>query len=410
MNESYEEYEIDLRELFYTLWKRKALIIGLFIVGVLIAGIYSFIIVEPVYQTKAVLLAPDFELLNEERLSKNEYLSFLEKERVLDKVISENNLDIKKTSLIENLAINQNEKSNKVTLSFKQTKPQLAENVLTSWVNYFENDVISYISKRNDNYLLKIENKVSQKYNNYQDILDENTQFNKKNNLKLLNSRLNSKENRLVSLESDITKKENKLESKKEQYEILQSQLNKTDQKITLQDTFDNNSLDKLGLFSLENNILGLITTLNEEVNPVHTTLTENKNKLEQELQSLRTDIKSCRQDVLKLEEEIKTLQDTISKKEHTKTLLDKELNIDENDYTSLQETYSELTNTLTGKDYAITIVNEPSLPQNPVSPNVKLNLAIAGVLSLMMGVFLVFLLEFFKGTDWKDFENDLSN
>ncbi|GAW94095.1 YveK family protein [Calderihabitans maritimus] len=42
-------------------------------------------------------------------------------------------------------------------------------------------------------------------------------------------------------------------------------------------------------------------------------------------------------------------------------------------------------------------LVEEPSIPVNPVKPRKVLNVAIAGVLSLMVGVFLAFVLEYFK-------------
>ncbi len=46
---------------------------------------------------------------------------------------------------------------------------------------------------------------------------------------------------------------------------------------------------------------------------------------------------------------------------------------------------------------YPVKIINQPYLPANPISPNTKLNLAIAGVLALMLGVFVVFFREFMK-------------
>nr|WP_275589226.1 GNVR domain-containing protein [Sporohalobacter salinus] len=40
-------------------------------------------------------------------------------------------------------------------------------------------------------------------------------------------------------------------------------------------------------------------------------------------------------------------------------------------------------------------ILNPPYMPEEPVSPNIKLNIAIASVLGLMLGVFIVFVKEF---------------
>lgn len=46
---------------------------------------------------------------------------------------------------------------------------------------------------------------------------------------------------------------------------------------------------------------------------------------------------------------------------------------------------------------YPLEILDEPYLPENPVSPNTKLNVAIAAVLALMLAVFIIFFKEFMK-------------
>ncbi len=52
----YDEYEIDLKEYIKVLWDEKWVIIGLFIIAVLIAGIYSQFFIEPQYEAKSTLL------------------------------------------------------------------------------------------------------------------------------------------------------------------------------------------------------------------------------------------------------------------------------------------------------------------------------------------------------------------
>lgn len=42
-------------------------------------------------------------------------------------------------------------------------------------------------------------------------------------------------------------------------------------------------------------------------------------------------------------------------------------------------------------------ILNQPNTPENPVSPNIKLNTAIAAVLAFMLAVFIIFFKEFMK-------------
>lgn len=53
---SYNEYEIDLREYIILLWNKKWLILTITITALLLAGIYTFYIAVPVYQTEASLI------------------------------------------------------------------------------------------------------------------------------------------------------------------------------------------------------------------------------------------------------------------------------------------------------------------------------------------------------------------
>lgn len=51
-------------------------------------------------------------------------------------------------------------------------------------------------------------------------------------------------------------------------------------------------------------------------------------------------------------------------------------------------------------------IVSGAEIPENPSEPNIKLNIAIATVLGLFLSIFIVFIKEFLKGTDWSEYEN----
>ncbi|MFW6007369.1 MAG: Wzz/FepE/Etk N-terminal domain-containing protein [Bacillota bacterium] len=69
----------------------------------------------------------------------------------------------------------------------------------------------------------------------------------------------------------------------------------------------------------------------------------------------------------------------------------------------SLNEQKSELRKDLKSLEREIESLNSFNIlnsfyePENPVKPNIKLNMAIAGVLALMLGVFIIFFLEFLK-------------
>lgn len=49
------ENEIDLREVLLTLWRHRAVILGVFLAAVMISGIVSFFVLTPVYEVTATL-------------------------------------------------------------------------------------------------------------------------------------------------------------------------------------------------------------------------------------------------------------------------------------------------------------------------------------------------------------------
>ncbi|MCC5908864.1 MAG: hypothetical protein JJT76_00260, partial [Clostridiaceae bacterium] len=63
-----EMEEISLRELIETLIKRKNMIIGITLIAILATGIFSFFMLEPVYETRMVLMASNFS----DRLQSNQ--------------------------------------------------------------------------------------------------------------------------------------------------------------------------------------------------------------------------------------------------------------------------------------------------------------------------------------------------
>ena len=75
--------------------------------------------------------------------------------------------------------------------------------------------------------------------------------------------------------------------------------------------------------------------------------------------------------------------------------LLNYSIQIREN-YNELVEKYFILENQILNSSN-FELIKYPSIPQAPIKPNKKLNLAISGVLGLFLGVFIAFFTEFWQ-------------
>ena len=121
------------------------------------------------------------------------------------------------------------------------------------------------------------------------------------------------------------------------------------------------------------------------------------KNKIENDKQYL-ADLKA---DLEEINSDLESNRELIAESRENGNLEAVSLLVQEN--SSLQSSKRELRKEIEEKEsklldfYSLKVLDSPYLPEDPVSPNTKLNVAIAAVLGLMLAVFIVFFKEFMK-------------
>lgn len=273
MNENKEPYpneyeEVDLRELIMTLWNGKWIIIGLFIIAVVGAGLISQFYLTPTYETEAVI-----QLSNIDNLYSNP--------EAVTQII-------KSSSLVAPIMSKYNQKFSDAQLN-----------------NYIENNInVSKIGERQLRINVKHKSpELTLKIT--EDIIDKFVSRSEKN------------------FESYISKQEKIIENLNKEIENINDQITTIKGEI--------NNLQNTNIKAAEKGIL-----INEQVNLLNSLYTQ-KNNYQDQIQELENEIYSL---------------------------------------------------------YSLEVLNKPYLPENPVSPNTKLNVAIAGVLALVLGAFIVFFKE----------------
>lgn len=88
--DNYEE--IDLKEFLLDIWNNKYLICIITVTFIIISAVYSFFIVDPVYETSSEIYTAEFRLINGSTLKSDEYLSFFNKLEVKRKLLEKYNL------------------------------------------------------------------------------------------------------------------------------------------------------------------------------------------------------------------------------------------------------------------------------------------------------------------------------
>ena len=129
--------------------------------------------------------------------------------------------------------------------------------------------------------------------------------------------------------------------------------------------------------------------------NPIYQTLLAQVVTLETTLISLETKKESLSSSVKEYEGRLERLPD----KELYLARLERAIKVSESTYIILLEKYQEARINEAMELGDIRVIDEARIPKDPIKPNKELNLAIGGILGLMLGVMLTFFLEYMDNT-----------
>lgn len=228
--------------------------------------------------------------------------------------------------------------------------------------------------------------------------------FKEESSFELLKQRLETNRNILsgnvednTGIESQIENLQTDIDGYDSMLVEIKKQLDSTDQIITEDSYISSDQIRVLRELLPENEELNNITITTETANTIYENLKEKENEISQNLASSKARLSNLEARKSKLESTVDSLEGEVAKLENEYEDLSANLESARNNYNSIQTTYSEAQQSMNAKNYDINVINAANEQESPVSPNTKLNVAIAAVLALMLGVFIVFFKEFMK-------------
>jgi polysaccharide biosynthesis transport protein len=398
------EEEIDLRELINVLLKRKWLIIGIFLIAVLVAGVVSFFILEPVYKVTATIM------LNEPKnISKlityyfpEQYSDMFLDSEIEAKIIENLNLDESPHNLTAfslEQGITTKVDKNIIEISYQFSDPEVAKNVTNQWIEMF-------IQKQNQLYLNDVNNTyntIVREYekveNEFLDIEKKKVQFDIDGDVAILSNKLdknrtkiNSHNSRLAEIALSIAK----LETTKE---LINKRLEEENNTIKLKRSIDDEHyfqrlIDKITDGDFENQALWYEI---EEMNPIYYDLVDKLFSIESSINEMHSERKHILLDLNKLNPEIDELSKNLMNVKIVENSLNRDYTKAVESYNNIFEKFKEIDLVYQSKSDILEIKKLAYKPEAPIKPNKKLNIAIGGVLGLFMGIFIAFFLEFWQ-------------
>ncbi|MFW6264933.1 MAG: hypothetical protein ACOC3B_02385, partial [Bacillota bacterium] len=360
---------------------------------------FSQYFLDEVFQASATLYAPSFTLLNGEVLNNGEYTNFFYRVEVFEEIVEEYDLrkenpDISYENLRNKLNINIDEDTNIVRLTLQDSSPKLAAAMLESWYVLAREQLVDFIDSRNERYLSDLENNWDRYQKEYLSSLDQLEEFKEEINLDLLKAELRAKENSLVLDQEKIIDKDIGINKSQTEYQTVLNQLQETEKFLNLQVPV---SEAVLYFLDYESQSIDDWLVQEEILNPQYEKLKSSKNNIDQRIAAEREELHLLENKVSNIEVEINDLQKEIVSQDKRRQILEKNYDLYNSSYNRAEERYNDAVQQLANYDYDISVLNEPFTPRTRISPNKKLNVAIAGVLGLMLAIFYVFFREYMK-------------
>jgi len=406
----YSEEEIDLRGLFEVLWRRKWLILAIIVISVAIAGYLSFFAIPPVYEAEALI-----ELRFPEQVENQEiyHLQQAEKKEAyrlqildpyfLSQIIEKLQLDPQKYdpfSLQEALNVEILKNANFLKITAKDSDPQKATDIANAIASEFVDFVIRSTQEDVKKELLSLKEGMKEWQSKLDEIGGRIRDFLARSEITALEEEVEAKRGLLGSFQRDILLID-------VQEKELQATLEKAKEKLESEPPYLKLRQSLFGSSEEEGMVGDFIsgflplTIEREAVNEVYNALKGQVMSLEAQLSGMEARKKTMIEAAGEVQTELKELESTLLEKAIERDQLQRE-------YDSALETYGALIQEY-GKTQVYSMSEEvnagvrivfPALPpKGPISPRKMLNVAIAGVLGIFVGIIAAFVAEYWGKT-----------
>ncbi len=392
MEQQYNQDEISLRELIEALLRQKRLIAIITIVSVLLAGIYSFVILDPTYESRMMLMAANVNPQNTEiavdgdvdklldamtnipTMNVESYRQQITTPEVLRKTIEELDLGEIYTigSLARKIQLEIVNDTQLITIKVEDTDPEMAAAIVNSVGENFIKYVTESTKSRANASSEYVANQMEIEKSNYDDALLEQKE--------LLSQPRSSQE---VSMEMEaILTQLTEFKTEENSLEVRKDALNASIQ-VAANTPGNGSSL-----------------TLNQNTGRV--ILDSSEATLRMELAEVESKLDSMARLIPELEKSVEELRVEYQDKYHRESIITQRVDRAKGIYESFLKKYEELRVTESAQigEASVVVVSRGYAPVNPVGPRKALNMAIGLVLGLMVGVFAAFFIEYWKQSD----------
>lgn len=425
IRQQYDYEEISLRELIEILLKGWKLIAIITAICVLAAGVFSFFIIEPTYEAKSVLMA-SFATDKLASISKNgesveailntistypvltiqTYKEQIKSPKVLQQVIEELNLtkkEITRVQLRDMISLEAIKDTNLIEIKVTNSDPKLAAdiaNTVAKRFTEFVTDISREQASKSSKFLKTQIESEKQKLDSAS--LELKKIMAQPRGVDELTSEQEAKLTLLSEYKVGVVEKEVELSKLKAGLAAAEEELKRAPQILVTNKSVSEDQLLS-SIISEEKNKSATetagITMRNEEINTSYLELSTKVAEYKMMVSEITKELEIMKTKIDETQEEIENIQSELAEKRHQLNLVQRNVDIAQATYDAFLKKYEEtrVAETTEMGESTINIVTQALVPISPVAPRKMLNIAIAGVLGVMVGVFVAFFKEYWE-------------
>lgn len=417
--------EIDLRSIILVLRKWRWYIILIILLSILSAGVISFFVIEPVYEASTSIMVVqtrssqrtgdsgiDEAVADLSRLPEitiNNVIRQIRNPEIMSRVIGALQLDreIYSPQGLLNMTTVQGDTDTRsggssiIDIKVEHTDPAMA----AALANTIREQYLEFISEKNYEQMSKslafLSEQIEEAEKNLNAISEELKEFDEQpRGVFFLEKEINSKADTLNQYRASLSRLVIEYERALAAQDLLRDKLSNTPQLIKIErpagssgEAFEGEEVESaLGAWE---------TVVYQEINPVYISLSEALSQKETEVAEKQAQIAATEKMIAQVQAELDLLQAEYTEKKTRRDRIVTQLELTNRTYNLLSEKFVQVQiyqAVEVGQTNFLTLA-EAEVPKVPVKPRKELNMAIAGVLGLMVGVFLAFFLEMLDNT-----------
>ncbi|MBA7533587.1 hypothetical protein ES705_25828 [subsurface metagenome] len=396
-----QEEEIDLREYINVLLKRKSIIILIFLIAIITAALVSYFILQPVYEANVIITVtkPKINNLLVDEISLENYKNLIRDVKIEEELIKKLNLDkspleLTPYALDQMLTIELPKSTNLLKMNLQASNPKLTKDIINTWATLFVEKNKKLYFDEVKKFKINVEDRLKLAEQDFFEIEEKLMKFNENDNVETIENEIKYKTTKITGFKSRLINIQISLEKENAKKEQIITAINKQEKVLKLKKSIvDDQFFRQLTSTISDDNL----TYISEVTNPIYYNLAQQLISTNISINSLIAEENQLTQNIVDFNASVEELKKELTEKKLILSRLGREYLVKEKLYYNIFQQAEELRLSSAEEADLLKITSLAYEPRAPISPNKKLNILIAGVLGLFVGIFVAFFLEFWQ-------------